>query len=127
MHQVFLSVGGNIGNKLQNLQKVRLYIKSRIGEIDGESSVYETPPWGFLADDDFWNQVLQVKTNLDPEELLSEIHAIEKLFNRKRDAGYYMSREMDIDILYFDDLILSTDKLIIPHPQLSRGYLCLFP
>lgn len=127
MHQVFLSVGGNIGNKLQNLQKVRLYIKSRIGEIDGESSVYETPPWGFLADDDFWNQVLQVKTNLDPEELLSEIHAIEKLFNRKRDAGYYMSREMDIDILYFDDLILSTDKLIIPHPQLSRRLFVLVP
>jgi len=127
MHQVFLSVGGNIGNKRQNLQKVRMNIESRIGEVAGHSSVYETPPWGFSADDDFWNQVLLVKTELEPDELLSEIHTIEQLFGRKRKAGYYMSREMDIDILYFDEITVSNDKLIIPHPHISERLFVLVP
>src|SRR5690554_5850622 len=127
MHDVFLSVGGNLGNKQHNLQKVRMYISRRIGELTGQSSVYETPPWGFFAEEDFWNQVLQVRTALSPENVLREAHEIEQLFGRKQDAGYYMSREMDIDILYYDSDTISTDELIIPHPRIPERLFVLVP
>ncbi len=127
MHHVFLGIGGNIGNKQQNLEKAKLFIEKMIGEISVQSSVYESPPWGFLAEEDFWNQVLLVKTTLEPDELLSEVQKIENLFGRTRNSGYYVSREMDIDILYFDDLSVSTDNLIVPHPRIAQRLFVLIP
>jgi 2-amino-4-hydroxy-6-hydroxymethyldihydropteridine diphosphokinase len=127
MHQVFLGLGGNLGNKQQNFEKVKLYIKKEIGEIVKQSSVYETPPWGFLAEEDFWNQVLLVKTKYKPGELLAMIQKIENFFGRTRDAGYYVSREMDIDVLYFDDLSFTSDNLIIPHPKIEQRLFVLVP
>lgn len=127
MHQVFLGLGGNLGNKQQNFEKVKLYIKKEIGEIVEQSSVYETPPWGFLAKEDFWNQVLLVKTKHQPDELLATIQKIENLFGRNRDAGYYVSREMDVDVLYFDDLSFTSDNLIIPHPKIEHRLFVLVP
>jgi 2-amino-4-hydroxy-6-hydroxymethyldihydropteridine diphosphokinase len=127
MYQVFLGVGGNIGNKLLNFQKVQKLVEKEVGNIIAMSSVYETPPWGFLADEDFWNQVLHVETQLEPDELLASVFEIEKLFGRKRDTEYYESREMDIDILYFDNLILSSDKLTVPHPHIPKRMFVLVP
>jgi 2-amino-4-hydroxy-6-hydroxymethyldihydropteridine diphosphokinase len=127
MHQVFLGVGGNIGNKLLNFQKVQRLVENEVGKIVAKSSVYESPPWGFLAEEDFWNQVLHVETELEPDELLNIVLEIEKLFGRKRDAEYYQSREMDIDILYFDDLILSSETLTVPHPHIPKRMFVLVP
>jgi 2-amino-4-hydroxy-6-hydroxymethyldihydropteridine diphosphokinase len=127
MHQVFLGVGGNIGNKLLNFQKVQRLVENEVGNILAMSSVYESPPWGFLADEDFWNQVLHVETGLEPDELLSAIHGVEKLFGRKRDTEFYESREMDIDILYFDNLILASETLTVPHPHIPNRMFVLVP
>ena len=127
MHNVFLGLGGNIGNRRQNFEKVKLYIAKEIGQIIEQSSIYETPPWGFLAEENFWNQVLYVKTMLEPNELIDTTQKIEKLFGRKRDAGYYASREMDIDVLYYDDLSLSGDRLIVPHPKIEQRLFVLVP
>lgn len=127
MHHIFLGMGGNIGNKQQNFENAKIYIRKEIGEIIAQSSVYETPPWGFLADEDFWNQVLQVKTELEPDELIERIREIENQFGRDRDAGYYVSREMDIDVLYYDDLSLTTDMLIVPHPKIAQRLFVLVP
>jgi 2-amino-4-hydroxy-6-hydroxymethyldihydropteridine diphosphokinase len=127
MHQVFLGVGGNIGNKLLNFQKVQRLVENEVGKIVAKSSVYESPPWGFLAEEDFWNQVFHVETELEPYELLATVLEIEKLFGRKRDVEYYQSREMDIDILYFDDLILSSEILIVPHPHIHKRMFVLVP
>jgi 2-amino-4-hydroxy-6-hydroxymethyldihydropteridine diphosphokinase len=127
MHNVFLGVGGNIGNKQLNIEKVKILITKEIGEIEVQSSVYETPPWGFLAKEDFWNQVLLVKTLLEPEELIGKVQSIENLFGKTRDAGYYVSREMDIDVLYFDDLSITSNELIIPHPRIAERLFVLVP
>ncbi len=127
MHHVFLGVGGNIGNKQQNFEKAKLFIEKKIGNITEQSSVYETPPLGFLAEEYFWNQVLLVDTYLKPNEILSKIQEIENLFGRKRDAEYYESREMDIDVLYFDDVSITNDQLIIPHPRISQRLFVLVP
>ena len=127
MHQVFLGIGGNIGNKHDNFDKVYTFIQNELGTITKSSSVYETPPWGFDAKDNFWNQVLVVKTEFSAVEVLRKINKIERKFGRKRDGGQYKSREMDIDILYFNDLVLDTKTLTIPHPQIANRLFVLIP
>jgi len=127
MHKVFLGIGGNIGNKHDNFIKVYNIIKNEIGEIAKSSSVYETPPWGFDAKENFWNQVLLIETEFSPEEILQKIAGIENRFGRKREKGKYNSREMDIDILYYDDIYLETENLIIPHPQILQRKFVLVP
>jgi 2-amino-4-hydroxy-6-hydroxymethyldihydropteridine diphosphokinase len=127
MHQVFLGIGGNIGNKHDNFDKVYTFIQNELGTITKSSSVYETPPWGFQAEVNFWNQVLVVETEFSATEVLLKINKIESKFGRKRDGGQYKSREMDIDILYFDDLVLDTADLTIPHPQIANRLFVLVP
>ncbi len=127
MHQVFLGTGGNIGNKHDNFDKVYTFIKNELGTIVKSSAVYETPPWGFEAMEKFWNTVLIIETELSATELLSKINNIENRFGRTRDGVNYKSREMDIDILYFNDEIINTENLTIPHPLLHKRLFVLVP
>ncbi len=127
MHKVYLGIGGNIGNKQNNFEEVYKKIEIELGKIEKASSIYETPPWGFQSNDTFWNQVIQVCTELTPEEVLSAIQNMEHNFGRKRSKEGYSSREMDIDILYFDDLFMETDKLIIPHLRIHQRKFVLIP
>ena len=127
MQQVFLGIGGNLGNKNENFKYVSSLIENHLGKILQASSKYETPPWGFHAEESFWNQVLLIETKHSPEILLKEIHKIEELFDRKRDEKEYSSRKMDIDILYYDDIFLEEKKLTIPHPLLHQRKFVLVP
>lgn len=127
MQKVFLGIGGNIGNKQANFEKVYTIIEKELGKIVLSSSVYETPPWGFHADENFWNQIILINTEKSPTELLSKIHEIENLFDRERGANIYTSREMDIDILYVDDLYIEKETLIIPHPKIQQRMFVLVP
>ncbi len=127
MHTVYLGIGGNSGNKQNNFDNVYQIIKNELGEILKYSSIYETPPWGFQSDDYFWNSVIEIETEFMPEELLGKIHLIEKKFKRKRGSKRYSSREMDIDILYFDDIYIETEMLTIPHPRIHQRKFVLVP
>ncbi|MCY1723454.1 2-amino-4-hydroxy-6-hydroxymethyldihydropteridine diphosphokinase [Prolixibacteraceae bacterium Z1-6] len=127
MHKVYLGIGGNIGNKQQNFEKVLELINKQLGKIILSSSIYETPPWGFHSDDPFWNQVLLIETILEAEELLWRINAIEDKFERKRGEERYSSRQMDIDILYFNDDYYETKTLIVPHPKIHERKFVLVP
>jgi 2-amino-4-hydroxy-6-hydroxymethyldihydropteridine diphosphokinase len=127
MHKVFLGIGGNLGKKPENFKKVHRFIQNNLGEIINKSSVYETPPWGFEAKESFWNQVIEIDTNYSPSELLGRIHEIEKQFGRIRNKEEYSSREMDIDILYYDEIYMETEKLIIPHPHMHQRKFVLVP
>ncbi|NCB07154.1 MAG: 2-amino-4-hydroxy-6-hydroxymethyldihydropteridine diphosphokinase [Bacteroidia bacterium] len=127
MHKVFLGIGGNIGNKPENFSTVLWFISEDMGEIILRSPVYETPPWGFHSDENFWNQVLMVETSFMPEELLDKIARIERMFGRERKPGGYMSRGMDIDILYYDDAVVETETLVIPHPLIPQRKFVLVP
>ena len=127
MHQVFLGTGGNIGNKHDNFDKVYTFIKNELGTIVKSSAVYETPPWGFEATEKFWNTVLIIETELSATELLSKINNIENRFGRTRDGLNYKSREMDVDILYFNYEIINTENLTIPHPLLHKRLFVLVP
>jgi 2-amino-4-hydroxy-6-hydroxymethyldihydropteridine diphosphokinase len=127
MHKVFLGIGGNVGNKHDNFDKVYTFIQNELGKITKSSSIYETPPWGFDAKDNFWNQVLLIETEFSPVELLRKIGEIEFFFGRERESENYNSRQMDIDILYFDDLVIETANLKIPHPHIPQRLFVLAP
>jgi 2-amino-4-hydroxy-6-hydroxymethyldihydropteridine diphosphokinase len=102
-------------------------ISTRIGVISKQSSVYESTPWGFDDENNFLNIAMEVITSLSPHDVLKEIHFIEKLQGRIRIPGPYRSREIDIDILFFNDLIMRDKDLIIPHPHLQERRFVLVP
>ena len=127
MHKVFLGIGGNIGNKDENFRKIYSLATEKLGTVVQSSSIYESPPWGFRAEENFWNQILIIETGYSPESLLKEIHIIENEFGRKRKKNAYVSREMDIDILYYAEHYIETEKLIIPHPRIHQRLFVLVP
>lgn len=99
-----------------------MLLESRIGSVSDVSNVYETEPWGFQAEP-FLNQSVSVLTPLNPEQVLEETQAMERLLGRKKKtspAGGYSSRTIDIDLIFFNDDIISTDYLQIPHPRMAE-------
>jgi 2-amino-4-hydroxy-6-hydroxymethyldihydropteridine diphosphokinase len=124
---VYLGLGSNIGDKTG-------YINSAIAEISKlrdtivlkSSSIYKTEPWGIKEQEDFLNSAIEIKTNLRPEELLLELKRIEKVLGRKN-REKWNKREIDIDILFYDDLILKNYKVNIPHPEIQNRRFVLIP
>ena len=102
-------------------------IASDVGAILSQSSVYETEPWGFKSEKKFLNKAVVVLTSFSPRDLLKKIQIIEELQGRKRTAGVYRSREIDIDIMFYNSWIISDDNLIIPHPLLQDRRFALVP
>ena len=123
----YLSLGSNQGRKLNNLQEAIYEIAESIGAIHKISSVYKTDSWGFKGDD-FYNICIAVSTYLPPEELLKNILNIETKLGRKRDQNNkYTNRKIDIDILLFDDEIVFSKNIIIPHPRMLDRKFVLVP
>ena len=127
MNFVFLQLGSNIGDRVLMFDKAKNLIKQKIGAIIKQSSIYETQPWGFNTDDLFLNQVLLVETKIQPDELLEIILNIEVALGRVRKSDKYESRLIDIDILFYDNLIINNEKLIIPHPLIQDRLFVLEP
>jgi len=127
MSKVILSIGSNLGDRTKNLLSAASLIDQNIGTIIKCSSVYETEPWGFNTDDQFLNQVLMIDTNDNPSEVMNKIIIIEESSGRIREASSYHSRNIDIDILFFDDMIISENNLQIPHPRLHLRNFTMIP
>lgn len=126
LHTVYLSLGSNQGNRLEHLQRA-LERLNRHGRITARSPVYETQAWGFDGPP-FLNQVVQWQTSLTPDEILALIKTWEKEAGRQPSAGgSYKNRPLDIDILTYDDRIIRTDKLTVPHPRLAQRRFVLKP
>lgn len=127
MAKVFFTIGGNIGDRVFNLQETCKLITSRIGFIRKQSSIYESEPWGFSSELNFLNQVIVVDTNLSPAAIMLEISYIESKMGRVRTGAGYASRTMDIDILFYDHQIMLTPDLIVPHKQMHKRRFVLEP
>lgn len=127
MHNAYLLLGGNLGDRLNNLNKALLLIEKHIGRIISRSSVYETAPWGFECENMFLNQLVCVETRESPQELFSEILKIEMMMGRKRKASQWGDRIIDVDILFYDEVVLNEDGLKIPHPYLHERRFALIP
>lgn len=123
----YLSLGSNLDNKLENLQNAIQLIHKKIGGIQKISSVYKTPSLGFKGND-FFNICIKVSTYLNPEMLLQRTLAIEKELGRVRTEGAtHTNRIIDIDILLFDDEIIFSRQLTVPHPRMLARKFVLAP
>lgn len=127
MNQVYLLIGGNLGDRYKLIGSAKLSITKKIGKIVKESSIYETTPWGFNSEQDFLNQVLYVSTDLSPKKVLNKCLEIEKELGRVRQSEQYSSRTIDIDILFYNDEIIHKQELIIPHERLHKRRFTLEP
>ena len=127
MEQVYLEIGGNQGDRWLLLEKSKVLISERVGEVLQESLVYETPPWGFESESSFYNQVLVIQTNLGPEALILALQQIENELGRVRGINRYASRTMDIDVLFYGDQIIQMEHLTVPHPRLHLRNFVLVP
>ncbi len=128
MNTVYLSLGSNLGNRIKNLRNAVLMLQF-LGKDFHYSSVYQTSPWGFNSTEEFLNMALSFKTEMNAEELLSELLSVEKQLGRFRNNidDRYQSRIIDVDILLFGDQIINTDKLQIPHRFLHERKFVLVP
>jgi len=123
----YLSLGTNQGNKIYNLQNAINLIADKVGAIQKISSVYKTASWGFDSDD-FLNACLKVTTHYQPEKLMSILLNIESELGRKRkETSEYIDRNIDIDILLFDDEIIFSKTLIVPHSKMLERKFVLVP
>jgi 2-amino-4-hydroxy-6-hydroxymethyldihydropteridine diphosphokinase len=127
MVKVYLLLGGNLGNKKKVFSEARDRLSKLTGEIAAQSSIYETEPWGFVSKDLFWNQVLEINTELSPEILLSLTQQIESDLGRIPKAEQYVSRLIDIDILFYGDQIINLNNLVVPHPRIQSRKFALLP
>lgn len=126
--QLVLSFGANIGERQKNIEQAYTMVEQEIGEMQKRSSFFETKPWGFESDNLFINSVACFLTSLTCDEVLQKIHQIENSLGRQRtDWAGYQSRKIDIDILFYEDLILETKDLIVPHPLLHKREFVLMP
>jgi 2-amino-4-hydroxy-6-hydroxymethyldihydropteridine diphosphokinase len=126
MHTAYLLLGANLGERLATIERALAFIEASVGAVVGQSSMYQTAPWGNTQQPPFLNQVVQVKTQLRPAEVLAQILTIEKQLGRVR-TQHWGARLIDIDILYYDHLMFQTDELNIPHPHLHERRFTLVP
>lgn len=126
MNIAYLLIGGNLGDRKAYLNEAKSAIAAQCGKIEGQSLIYETEPWGVTNQTAYLNQALKIFTQLDPFNLLSTTKSIEISLGRNRD-GKYTPRTIDIDILYFNDLIIHNELLVIPHPRISERKFALIP
>ncbi len=126
MDGIFLLLGSNLGNRESNLIQAQSLIRSRIGDIRKASAAYKTDPWGVKNQNWFLNQALEIETGLSPLELLATIHQIEMEMGRVRKQKW-QERTIDIDILYYRDLISHQESLVIPHPGIPFRRFTLVP
>ena len=129
MPKLYLSLGSNEGDREQLLRSAIDAIGQLIGPVDGISPLVETEPWGFESPHPFVNAALSVETSLPAMDVLERTQSIERQLGRQRKsiAGRYEDRPIDIDLLLYGDLVLTSERLTLPHPLLSERLFVLEP
>lgn len=129
MAKVYIGLGTNLGDKEQNLRTAVHKIEERIGKIVSLSAFYATAPWGFTSDNAFLNAAVCAETSLPPLEILSITQSVEQEMGRTHKSvnGEYKDRVIDIDLLLYDDLILDTPTLKLPHPLMQERRFVMEP
>lgn len=126
MHTYYLHLGSNQGDRSINLKNAVKQIAQKCGSVTAESSIYETEPWGLKEQDYFLNLAIEVKSNISPDKMLVELQKIQQDMGPAK-IEKWGPRIIDIDILYCDQMIMSTDELTIPHPRLHERSFVLTP
>ena len=126
MSSIYLLLGGNQGNRADNLAKAKEMLAEQLGAIIAFSPIFQTAAWGKTDQADFLNQAIQIDTTFSPIESLSIINHIEQILGRKR-TEHWGERIIDIDILLYDQEIIHSSRLVIPHPELQNRRFALIP
>ncbi|HEX7414426.1 MAG TPA: 2-amino-4-hydroxy-6-hydroxymethyldihydropteridine diphosphokinase [Bacteroidia bacterium] len=129
MNEVYLCLGGNLGNCLATFKQAFIYIEQKVGRIKLYSSIYQSKAWEMMDAPDFYNQVIKVETTLAAQQLMVILLDIEKALGRERTDTIigYQNRVIDIDVLFFNNEIIKTNTLQIPHPRLHLRKFVLEP
>lgn len=124
-----MSLGSNLGDREDMLRRAIALIEERVGAVQRVSSFIETEPWGFESEHPFLNAAVMVLTTLSPIECLDATQQIERELGRKKKSkdGIYHDRPIDIDLLLYGDLKLSTPRLTIPHPHMYERDFVMIP
>lgn len=129
MHRVFFSLGSNLGDRKKTIKSAIERLNSEIGPVAGQSTLYETEPWGFKSSHGFLNAAVCCDTDLSPHEILDITQKIEITLGRKHKSvnGCYHDRPIDIDILLYDNIEMSDETLTIPHPHMYERDFVILP
>lgn len=128
MVKVYLGLGSNIGNRKDTLCRSIVMISGKIGSVVNISSLYESEAWGYESNNKFLNAVVEIETELYPDEILKDIHEIELTLGRERkNTKAYEDRPIDIDILFYGNYVFETEVLTVPHPLLEKRKFVLAP
>ena len=129
LESVFVLLGSNLGDRELLVNQASKMIGERCGKIVAKSRLYESEPWGFKSEHWFLNQVVKVETAFSPDALMEVLLEIEKELGRDRSVPHegYVSRPMDLDILYFGNEIIDTQMVKAPHPRLHERRFTLLP
>lgn len=126
-HQIVLSIGSNQGNRLENIESCIALIHQEVGTVIQVSKLYETPAWGFESDA-FYNCALLLHSSSSAQKILNQVLKIEKHLGRIRsDEQGYQSRIIDVDLIVFDDEIIDSEKLQVPHPLMQNRKFVMLP
>lgn len=127
-HRLYIALGSNMGNRKEYLQRAVVAISRHLGRVEATSRIYETPAWGFESAP-FYNACIEVITPFSANECLQKLLYIEALLGRKRNpqSRGYEARTLDLDILFYDDVILEEENLTIPHPKIVFRKFVLLP
>lgn len=124
----YLGLGTNIGNKRRNLITAAALLAERAGDVLALSGFYQTEPWGFCSENFFLNAAVTLETALTPAALLEVTRQIERDMGRtQKSNGSYQDRIIDLDILLYDDRVVDTPELVIPHPLMQERKFVLEP
>ena len=126
INTVVLLLGSNLEQPIVQLENALHGIRQNVGEVFMQSRIYRSSAWGKTDQPDFLNQALCVRTILKPEEVLHQIRALENAAGRKRELKWG-PRIIDIDILYYNEMILQSEQLSIPHPEIPNRRFTLLP
>lgn len=126
MQKIYLLLGSNLGDRNRYLKEALQHLKNDVGRIVRVSSVYETQSWGVADLPDYLNQVVEMETLFLPQEILKKTQLIEEMLHRQRTKKWH-SRTIDIDVLFFGNLVVDLPGLKIPHPQIQNRLFTLVP
>jgi len=124
--KVFLGLGSNLGDRARYLKEAISALASPLIKVEATSRIYETEPWGLMDQPLYWNQVIEVETSLEPLELLHVCQEIEHRLGRERKV-HWGPRTIDIDLLIYDNTVIESKELILPHPYLEERAFVLAP
>lgn len=126
MDRIYLLLGSNLGDRATNLEKAQSELRAQGITVKQHSRVYQTPPWGVTDQPDFLNQALEIECSYPPVVLLKILKQIERRLGR-RPGRRWGPRLIDIDILFYDNRIVASPRLSIPHPRFSERAFAIVP